>query len=78
MEQVAATRAPNVWLPTRYEVVSPPLTAEHTGWMARRNIWCLVLGHRYHRLKLRGRTILTCKRCGDVDVVTKDMGGLQF
>jgi hypothetical protein len=46
--------------------------------MARRNLWCLVLGHRYHRLKLHGRTILTCKRCGDVDVVTKDMGGLQF
>ena len=46
--------------------------------MARRNLKCLILGHRYTRMKLRGRTILTCKRCGDVDVVTKDMGGLQF
>jgi hypothetical protein len=75
---VPALFGPPVDRPVHYEVVPPPLTAEHTGWMARRNIWCLVLGHRYHRLKLRGRTILTCKRCGDVDVVTKDMGGLQF
>lgn len=44
--------------------------------MARRNLLCLILGHRWHRQKLRGRTILTCKRCGTVDVVTKDMGGL--
>ena len=60
------------------EVVSRALAPEHTSWMARRDLWCLVLGHRYHRMKLRGRTVLTCKRCGDVDVVTKDMGGLQF
>ena len=46
--------------------------------MARRNLKCFIFGHRYSRMKLRGRTILTCKRCGDIDVVVKDMGGLQF
>ena len=46
--------------------------------MARRNLKCLILGHRYTRMKLRGRTSLTCKRCGDVDVVEHDMRGLQF
>ena len=46
--------------------------------MARRNLKCLIFGHRYTRMKLRGRTILTCKRCGDVDVVEHDMRGLQF
>lgn len=64
--------------PILCEVVSRARAPAHTGWMARRNLRCLVLGHRYHRMKLRGRTILTCKRCGDVDVVTRDMGGLQF
>lgn len=46
--------------------------------MAKRNLKCLILGHRYSRMKLPGRTVLTCKRCGDVDVVEHDMRGLQF
>jgi hypothetical protein len=46
--------------------------------MAKRNLKCLILGHKYDRLKLRGRTVLTCRRCGDIDVVTHDMRGLQF
>lgn len=45
--------------------------------MARRNLMCVVLGHRYNRMKMPGRTVLTCKRCGDVDVVTQDMRGLR-
>ena len=46
--------------------------------MAKRNLKCLILGHRYSRMKLHGRTVLTCKRCGDVDVVEHDMRGLPF
>jgi hypothetical protein len=39
------------------------------GKLAGRNIRCLVPGHRYNRMRLHGRTVLTRKRCGDVDVV---------
>jgi hypothetical protein len=41
--------------------------------MARRNFVCLLLGHTWSRERMPNRTVrLTCKRCGDVDVVEKD------
>ena len=47
--------------------------------MARRNFVCLVLGHRWKRERMPDRTLrLTCKRCGDIDVVDKDFDIGQF
>ena len=41
--------------------------------MARRNFVCLLLGHKWSRERMPNRTLrLTCKRCGDIDVVDKD------
>jgi hypothetical protein len=41
--------------------------------MAKRNFVCLVLGHKWTRERMPNRTLrLTCKRCGDVDVVETD------
>jgi hypothetical protein len=42
--------------------------------MARRNLLCIVMGHKWSRQRLPNRTVkLTCKRCGDMDTVEKDM-----
>ena len=47
--------------------------------MARRNFVCLVLGHRWKRERMPNRTLrLTCKRCGDIDVVDKDFNVAPF
>ncbi|MFM6851078.1 MAG: DUF1660 family phage protein [Terrabacter sp.] len=41
--------------------------------MARRNPLCLLLGHKWSRQRLPNRTVrLTCRRCGEVDVVDRD------
>ncbi|MCU1537863.1 MAG: hypothetical protein JWP82_2214 [Humibacillus sp.] len=37
-----------------------------------RNLLCLILGHRWHREHRTGKTILTCKRCGTIDVLDKE------
>ena len=47
--------------------------------MARRNFVCLILGHRWKRERMPDRTLqLTCKRCGDIDVVDKDFNVAPF
>jgi hypothetical protein len=47
--------------------------------MATRNFVCLVLGHKWTRERMPNRTLrLTCKRCGDIDVVEKDFDVGKF
>jgi hypothetical protein len=47
--------------------------------MSRRNFVCLTLGHKWRRERMPNRTLrLTCKRCGDVDVVEKDFDVGKF
>ena len=47
--------------------------------MARLNFVCLIRGHRWKRERMPNRTLrLTCKRCGDIDVVDKDFDIGQF
>lgn len=45
--------------------------------MAPKNVLCMVLGHKWKRQQRPDHTLqLTCRRCGTVDVLSKDMGGL--
>ena len=39
------------------------------------NLICMVFGHSWKRRPERGRVLLTCRRCGYVDAVDKDLGG---
>lgn len=41
--------------------------------MSRKNPFCLILGHKWSRERKPDRTVLlTCRRCGAVDVASKD------
>ena len=43
--------------------------------MAPMRVTCLVMGHRWRRERRPDRTVLrTCRRCGKVDVVDRDLG----
>jgi hypothetical protein len=42
--------------------------------MAPRNLLCIAFGHKWARQRLPNRTVrLTCKRCGHIDIVERDM-----
>ena len=40
-----------------------------------KNLICMVVGHWWKRQQQGGRLLLTCRRCGYVDAVDKDLGG---
>jgi hypothetical protein len=41
--------------------------------MARKNVVCLVVGHKWTKERRPDRTVLlTCRRCGTVDVLERD------
>ena len=43
--------------------------------MKRRNPRCMIFGHRWSKERRPDRTLLmTCRRCGELDVVEHDMG----
>ena len=47
---------------------------EDTEAMSRKKLRCLLWGHKWNRERRPDRTVLlTCRRCGVVDVVTRDM-----
>ena len=55
-------------------------TTEKAPSTSRRKVRCVVLGHRWLRQRRPDRTVLlTCRRCGHVDVVERDLDfGVMF
>jgi len=59
---------------TREETSMSTTTTEITWRRARTKVACIVLGHRWKRDRRPDRTVLlTCRRCGHMDVVEKDL-----